>query len=103
MSAVRNVLLWVLFGALGGMWVGAAIAQRVIPWINTPGTGIVAQCECQQISVDTVNRTLRYELYGMVVGALALLVLTLVLGAGRRRRPEPPATGAAPPAPPAAA
>lgn len=97
MGAVRNVLLWILFGALGGMWIGGVVAQRLVPWINTPGTGIVAQCECHQISVDTVDRVLRYELMGMIAGALAFLVLGLVLGAGRkRRRPEPPA--ATPPA-----
>jgi hypothetical protein len=98
MSAVRNVLLWVLFGALGGMWVGGVVAQRIVPWINTPGTGIVAQCECHQISVDTVDRVLRYELIGMIAGGLAFLVLGLVLRTGRKRRPEPPAAN-----PPAAA
>jgi heme A synthase len=97
MSAVRNVLLWMLFGALVGIWVGGLVAQRLVPWINTPGTGIVAQCECHQISVDTVNRVLRYETIGMITGGFAFLVLGLVLGAGRRRRPEPP--GATPPAP----
>jgi hypothetical protein len=97
MSAVRNVLLWILFGAMGGMWVGGLVAERLVPWINTPGTGIVAQCECHQISVDTVDRVLRYELIGMIAGAVAFLILGLVLGAGRRRRPEPPA--ATPPTP----
>jgi hypothetical protein len=92
MSAVRNVLLWILFGALGGMWVGGLVAQRVVPWFNTPGAGIVAQCECHQISVDTVDRVLSYELIGMIAGAVVFLVLGLVLRAGRRRRPEPPAT-----------
>jgi hypothetical protein len=96
MSAIRNVLLWMLFGALGGMWVAGFVAQRVVPWFNTPGSGIVAQCECHQISVDTVNRVLSYELTGMIAGAAAFLVLGLVLGAGRRRRPEPPPATATP-------
>jgi hypothetical protein len=96
MSAVRNVLLWIFFGALAGMWAGALVAEQFVPWFNTPGSGIVAQCECHQLSVDTVNRTLTYELAGMIVGAIAFLVIGLVLGAGRSRRPEPPAAAASP-------
>jgi len=96
MSAIRNILLWILFGALAGVWAGALVAQKFVPWFNTPGSGIVAQCECHQISVDTISRTLSYELIGMVVGAIVFLVLALVLGAGRSRRVEPPAAPAAP-------
>jgi hypothetical protein len=96
MSAIRNVLLWIFFGALLGVWTGGLVAQRFVPWFNTPGSGIVAQCECHQLSVDTVNRTLTYELVGMLAGAIAFLVIGLVLGAGRGRRKEPPPATAAP-------
>ena len=96
MSAVRNVLLWMLFGALGGVWAGALVAKQFVPWFQTPGAGIVAQCECHQLSVDTVSRVLTYELVGMVAGAIAFLIIGLVFGAGRRRRPEPPPAAAAP-------
>lgn len=96
MSAIRNVLLWIFFGALAGVWTGALVAQRFVPWFNTPGSGIVAQCECHQLSVDTVNRTLTYELVGMVVGAAGFLIISLVLGAGRGRKREPPAPSPAP-------
>jgi len=96
MSAIRNVLLWIFFGALAGVWAGALVAEKFVPWFNTPGSGIVAQCECHQISVDTISRTLTYEGTGMVIGAVVFLVLGLVLGAGRSKRTEPPAAPAAP-------
>jgi hypothetical protein len=96
MSAIRNVLLWVFFGALVGIWAGGLVAEKFVPWFNTPGSGIVAQCECHQISVDTINRTLSYELIGMVVGGVVFLVLGLVLGAGRSKKREPPAAAPTP-------
>lgn len=96
MSAVRNILLWIFFGALVGVWTGGLVAQKFVPWFNTPGTGIVAQCECHQLSLDTVNRTLTYQLVGMVAGAAAFLVIGLVLGAGRGKKREPPAASPAP-------
>jgi hypothetical protein len=96
MSAIRNVLLWVFFGALAGVWAGALAAEKFVPWFNTPGSGIVAQCECHQISVDTINRTLTWEVIGMVVGGVVFLVLALVLGAGRSKKPQPPAAAATP-------
>ena len=94
MSAIRNVLLWVFFGSLVGVWAGALLAQRFVPWFNTPGAAIVAQCECHQISVDTVNKTLTFEGIGMVIGAILFLVLALIFGAGRSKKPEPPAAAA---------
>ena len=97
MSAIRNVLLWVFFGGLVGMWAGGLVAQKFVPWFNTPGSGIVAQCECHQISVDTINRTLTYEFIGMAIGGAVFLVLSLVLGAGRsKKKSEPPAAAATP-------
>ena len=96
MSAIRNVLLWIFFGALAGVWTGALVAHQFVPWFNTPGSGIVAQCECHQLSVDTVNRTLTYELVGMIAGAAGFLVIGLVLGAGRGRKREPPAPSPSP-------
>jgi hypothetical protein len=46
--------------------------------------------------VDTVNRTLTYELVGMIAGAAGFLVIGLVLGAGRGRKREPPAPSPSP-------
>jgi len=90
MSAIRNVLLWVFFGSLVGVWAGALLAQRFVPWFNTPGAAIVAQCECHQISVDTVNKTLTFEGIGMVIGAILFLVLALVFGAAHSFRSAEP-------------
>jgi len=94
MGAVRSVFFWAVFGGLVGTWVGGFVSRAFLPWFNTPGAAIVAQCECHQISVDTVNKTLNFEGIGMVIGAILFLVLALVFGAGRSKKPEPPAAAA---------
>lgn len=98
MSTVRNILLWVLFGAGAGTWAGGFFAQSFVPWFNTPGTGIQAQCACADLARSVVGHMLTFELWGMLAGAVAFLVLGLVLGAGRKRKVEPPAPATPPPA-----
>lgn len=98
MSAVRSVLFWALFGALGGTWAGGAIARAFLPWFNTPGAGIRSQCECEPLAISTVSHTLTFEAGGAITGAIVFAILALVLGAGRKRKVEPPAPATPPPA-----
>lgn len=85
MNFFRTLLTSLFAGALGGATVGGLIANRYVPWENTPkyGTG---QCQCQTLAEGVAADIFHYQLIGLIVGVVLALIAVLLAQVWLRRR-----------------
>src|SRR5215831_1590433 len=95
MGRSKKLLLYVLSGALIGDIAAMLVSPAILVWYETPGDP-GALCNC----VTTVRTTTSHFIRGQLIGALAGVVLLLIIGiiivrAQARRHPpaQAPATG----------
>lgn len=97
METFKRVVAFLLGGAILGNMLAVVSARGFLPWDNTPSMG-QALCNCPEVTKNTIDAMIRWQLVGAAIGAVAgLLVGILVLRT--RKTPPPSATTSAPAAP----
>ena len=87
---MKTVLIWVLSGALFGVVVASYVVPPALSWYTAPGglpkgAQIQAIVEIPEVIRYATGRLMRGQLMGGGIGAVAGLVMGIVLG--RKRRP----------------
>lgn len=106
MTTFRTLLNFVLCGTLLGAAVATLLLRSFIPWYNTPGQGVTQSiCDYAVVARSNIDDVIKGQLIGAIIGAVAFLVIGILVH--RRRRQLPPGgtgTGVQPntAAPPAA-
>jgi hypothetical protein len=91
MNAFRTLLLWITSGGLAGCFLSSFIAQSLVPKFNAPISGVYAQCDCASVTLGTASSMFHWTLIGLLVGAVAGLVLGLIGAMAREKKPDAPA------------
>jgi hypothetical protein len=78
LALVKRFLLWTLGGAVLGAIVASLIAPSFLISQNTTRFP-EAQCNCIQVTRDTAESLIRWQLVGAAVGAGALLLVGVLL------------------------
>jgi hypothetical protein len=87
LALVRRLLLWTLGGAVLGVVTASLIAPSFLISQNTTRFP-EAQCNCIQVTRDTAESLIRWQLLGAAIGAGALLIVGVLLW--MRRAPASP-------------
>lgn len=96
METFKRVVAFLLGGAILGNILAVVSARGFLPWDNTPAMG-QALCSCPEVTKNTIDAMIRWQLVGAAIGAAAgLLVGILVLRT--RNRPPPMSAAGSPPA-----
>src|SRR5437899_1821146 len=90
-APVKRLLLWTLGGALLGAIVASVIAPSFLISRNTTRFP-EAQCNCIQVTRDTAESLIRWQLVGAAIGAGSLLIVGFLLWWRRRAPASPPAS-----------
>jgi uncharacterized membrane protein SpoIIM required for sporulation len=98
MSSFKTVLLFLFGGALLGNVVGTLMGRSMVPWWYTPGANMTVQAQFPQTAVDIIANLITFQLWGLGVGALAGLVVGILVARAASKRVVPPATSTPPPA-----
>lgn len=101
METFKRVVAFLLGGAILGDVVAVLSARAFLPWDNTPGMG-QALCNCPEVTKNTIDAMIRWQLIGAAVGAVAGLVVGVLVVRGRRGGPAAGAGSAEPPLTPPA-
>lgn len=90
METFRRTLGFLVGGAILGDILALVTARGFLPWENTPSMG-QALCNCPEVTKNTIDALIRWQLVGSAIGAvLGLVTGVLIL----RRRSAPPAARA---------
>jgi hypothetical protein len=89
---VKNILLFVLAGALLGIVIASLVVPPALAWYTAPGglpqgAQIQALVEIPEVIRYSTGRLIRGQLVGAAIGAIGGLVIALVAGA-RTRSPR---------------
>jgi len=87
MTTFKNILLAMFGGACVGYAIASLLVRGFLPWYNTPAGASQALCNLGDVVRATVGTLIEMQLLGMGIGALAALVLTLVLGRRKKQTP----------------
>jgi hypothetical protein len=97
-TTFRTLLNFILCGALLGIVISTLLLRSFIPWYNTPGQGVTQSiCDYAVVAKSNIDDVIQGQLIGALIGAVAFLVIGVVVH--RRRGQLPPGgTGMQPPA-----
>jgi hypothetical protein len=85
----KRLLLWTLSGAVLGTIAASLIAPSFLISQNTTRFP-EAQCNCIQVTRDTADSLIRWQLVGAAIGAGLLLIVGILLRLRRQARASPP-------------
>ena len=84
---MKNVIIWVLAGALLGVAIASFIVPPMVSWYMTPG-GIANGTAMVQIP-DTIRYATTFLLKGQAIGAGLGAIFGLLLAFATRKKPAP--------------
>jgi hypothetical protein len=96
MARLKTVLTFMLAGAFLGNLVATLAAPSFMQWYNATPLASQTVCNLPQVVQDVTSQLIRAQLIGSGLGAVAFLVLGIVLIRYRTRKQQ-----ALPPTPPA--
>lgn len=97
MNAFKTILLFVFGGAILGDVIATLFGRSAIPWWYTPGHGQIVQSQFPDTAVAIIGDVLRWQAIGGALGAIAGLVIgILIVRAAKRRAAATPAAPATP-------
>ena len=85
MGLLKRLLVYAMSGAVLGAIVSSLIAPSVLISQNT--TRLTSECSCVDVTRDTAAALIQWQLVGAGIGAVALLILGIVLSAKSRAKP----------------
>jgi hypothetical protein len=86
MNAFRKLLLWVAGGGLLGGFCSSLLGDFLVPKFNAPISGVYAQCDCASVTLGTAGAMFKWTVFGMLIGAVAGLVLGLLGTMAREKK-----------------
>ncbi len=88
MALFSKLLLFFLGGGALGNLAASLVAPRYLVWDFSPREGI-SMCNCADTVRSATGSLVRYQLVGTLVGAVAFLVLGIVLHRSMQKPPAP--------------
>jgi len=92
LATLKTLGVFALLGAAIGNALSTLIAPAFLTWYNTPGAGAVqAICDTAKMSKEIFGQLIRAQLIGSVAGAVAFVVLGVLVVRRRKSGPAAPA------------
>jgi hypothetical protein len=93
LAALKTVGVFAAIGAIIGNALATLTAPRILTWYNTPGAGSVQTiCNIEQMSQHIFGQLIQAQLIGSGSGAVALIVVGVVVVRRRSSRAASPST-----------
>jgi hypothetical protein len=96
MATAKRLLIFLLSGALIGDIVSMIVSPAILVWYETPGDP-GAMCNCVITVRTTSSHFIRYQLIGVLAGAVLLLIIGILIRPRGRHPPPVQSPSASPP------